>query len=167
MNGNGTRSLKSPYPLPIYFIEPTSDLTREHFIHAKLKGLEYEKYDPIDLEEIKKRLKSIREENIKEITQNVKRFQDLLNKKGIKSFYAKTAKDAADHMEDILKESKLNTISINTICVITPDKVILPDLLSSSCPAILLCISVVLLYIRNNPPINNTRLCPDIGVSKT
>lgn len=118
MSGNGTRSLKSSYPLPIHVIEPTSDLTRERFIHAKLKDLEDEKYDQIDLEEIKKRLKSIREENMANFSKNIKNFQNQLNKKGIKSFYAKTAKDAADYIEKILHESKLSSICINNSSVI-------------------------------------------------
>lgn len=118
MSKNDAKSSKSTYSLPVHFLEPTSDLTREHFIHAKLKGLEDEKYFQIDLEEIKKRLKSIREENIKNITKNVKMFQDLLKNKGINSFYAETAKDAAHYIKNILHESKLSTICINNSSVI-------------------------------------------------
>lgn len=118
MSGNPIQSSKSSYPLPIHFLEPTSDLTREHFIQVKIKELEEGKYQQIEVEEIKKKLKSIREENIANISENIGKFQDLLKKRGIKSFYAKTAKDAADYIENILQESKLNTICINNSSVI-------------------------------------------------
>ncbi len=118
MSGNSIQSLKSSYPFPVYFLEPSSDLTREHFIQVKIKELEEGKYQQIELEEIKKKLKSIREGNMASLSENIKNLQNLLNKKGIKSFYAKTAKDAADYIGNILNESKLKTICINNSSVI-------------------------------------------------
>jgi len=118
LSENGIQSSKSSYPLPIHFLEPTSDLTREHFIQVKIKDLEEVKYQQIEEEEIKKKLKSIREENMANLPENIKNFQNLLKKKGIKLFYAKTAKDAVKYIENILRESKLNTICINNSSVI-------------------------------------------------
>jgi L-lactate dehydrogenase complex protein LldF len=118
LSGNDIQSSKSSYPLSVNFLEPSINLTREHFIRVKIKELEEGKYQQIEVEEIKKKLKSIREENMANFSENIKSFQNLLNKEGIKSFYAKTAKDAADYIENILHESKLNTICINNSSVI-------------------------------------------------
>jgi L-lactate utilization protein LutB len=85
---------------------------------VKFKELEEGKYQQIDIEEVKKKLKSIREENISNISENIKKFQDLLKKRGIKSFYANTAKDAAGYIENVLHEFKLNTICINNSTVV-------------------------------------------------
>lgn len=98
--------------LPMHFLEPTNDLTRKHFVNAKLGKLK-KNYQEIDMEEIKKKLKSIREDNIADLIKNSKHFQFLIQEKGIDTYYAKTAKDAARQIEDIMHKSKLDTICIN------------------------------------------------------
>ncbi len=118
MSNSTTPSRQSYASLPIHFLEPSSNLVREHVISARLKNLEDKKYEQIDTEEIKNRLKSTREENVANNAENVKRFRNLLQKKGIKSFYAETANDAAKYIEDVLHESKLNTICINNSTVV-------------------------------------------------
>ncbi len=100
-------------PLSLHFLEPANDLKREHFIRSKIRRAKEHEEPEIDIEVIKKELKSIREENIVNMTANVKSLQVLLKKEGINSFYAETAKDASKYIENVLNDSGLNKICIN------------------------------------------------------
>lgn len=106
-------SQKSSSPPPVYFLEPTTALTREHLIYAKMRKESEGRYEQIEVEEIKKNLKSIREENVANIKENIEKFQSQLEERDIKSFYAKTASDAAKYIEEILRESDLDIVCIN------------------------------------------------------
>lgn len=109
---------KSATQIPIYFLEPTNELTREHLINSRLRKKDEDIYQHIELEEFKKKLKSVREENVRNMEKNVEKIQILLKEKGIKSYYAENAKDAAGFIKDTLKESKINAICINNSSVV-------------------------------------------------
>jgi L-lactate utilization protein LutB len=108
-----------PHPqIPIHFIEPSANLARKHFINSKLRKLDKSKYSGIETEEIKKQLKSIREEALKDLKENVKKLTELLEKKGIKTFYANTTSEAVSHIQEILRSSNLKSICINNSSVV-------------------------------------------------
>jgi L-lactate dehydrogenase complex protein LldF len=110
--------------VPINFLEPSANLAREHFISSKLKKLD-ERSPEIDSEEIKGQLKSIREDNQKNLKANVDKLKELLSNMGISTFYANSASDAAGYIQDILGKSNLKNICINNSSVV---KEILPGL---------------------------------------
>jgi L-lactate dehydrogenase complex protein LldF len=104
--------------IPIHFLEPSANLAREHFINSKLRKIDDRKYSEIETEEIKKQLKSIREVTLKDLKGNVKKLTGLLKERGINTFYANTASDAASHIQKILTQSNLNSVCINNSSVI-------------------------------------------------
>jgi L-lactate dehydrogenase complex protein LldF len=110
--------------IPIHFLEPSANLAREHFVNSKLKKLD--KMSPeIDSEEIKGQLKSIREDNQKNLKANLDKLKGLLSNMGISTFYANSAKDAVGYIQDILGKSNLTNVCINNSSVV---KEILPEL---------------------------------------
>ena len=118
MSGDFTLPLKSSEQFPIYFLEPTNELMRKHIINSRLRKREEDRYQHIELEEFKKKLKSIREENVRDMEKNVEKIQILLKEKGIKSYYAENTKDAARYIKDTLNKSKISTICINNSSVV-------------------------------------------------
>jgi L-lactate dehydrogenase complex protein LldF len=103
--------------IPIHFLEPSANLVREHFISSKLRKMDDE-YPQIETDEIKKQLKSIREGAQKDIKANVKKLIELLQDRGIKTFYANTASDAVSHIQEILSQSNLKSVCINNSTVV-------------------------------------------------
>lgn len=118
MNKEDSESPSSQIYQPIYFLEPSSNLTRKYFIQSKLKKFKDKDSLHIDTEEIKTQLKSMREEALVNIKENVKELTEILNGLGIEVFYANKAKDAASYIENALKQSNLNSVCINNSSVI-------------------------------------------------
>ncbi|UCG69441.1 MAG: lactate utilization protein [Thermoplasmata archaeon] len=104
--------------IPIHFLEPSPNLVREHFIYSKLRKLDEEEGKEFDSEAIKKQLKSIREENLKNLDENVKELTTSLQGHGIEPYYAKTASEAKSYIEDVLIQSNLKDVCINNSSVV-------------------------------------------------
>ncbi|UCE75231.1 MAG: lactate utilization protein [Methanomassiliicoccales archaeon] len=118
MNPSKSLSQSHRTKIPIHFLEPSSDLVRKHFIYSKLRKLDDKDCQQIDSEEIKKQLKSIREESLKNIEANLKELTILLEKMGAKTFYAESASDAASYVQEVLARSDLKGVCINNSSVV-------------------------------------------------
>jgi L-lactate utilization protein LutB len=111
--------------IPIHFLEPSADLAREHFIYSKLRKLDDKDYQQIEIEEIKKQLKSIREASLKNLDTNIKNLTSFLQGKEIDTYYAKASSDAASYIQEVLTKANLKDVCINNSSVV---KEILGDL---------------------------------------
>ncbi len=118
MSQNIPSSSQAQVQIPIHFLEPSANLAREHFISSKLRKTDDESYQQIVTDDIKKQLKSIREKAIKNLKANIKNLTDLLENRGIFTFYANTASDAAAHIQEISDRSNLSSICINNSSVV-------------------------------------------------
>ena len=78
MSKNNQLSQHLQVKIPIHFLEPSSNLAREHFIYSRLRKLDDERYQELDTEEIKKQLKSIREDALKNLDENVGKLTSFL-----------------------------------------------------------------------------------------
>lgn len=120
---------KNPYDahlrIPIYFLEPSANLAREHFISSKLRKVDEEDYQKT--EDIKMQLKSIREEAIKNLKENVKDLTSNLQEKGVNTFYANTSSEAASHIGNILSNGNIKNVCINSSTVVKEIISELPD----------------------------------------
>lgn len=118
MNQDKSYSQSQRTRIPIHFLEPSANLAREHFIYSKLRKLDDKDYQQIDSEEIKKQLKSIREETLKNLEANVKNLTSFLQGKEIDTYYAKTSSDAASYIQEVLEKANLKDVCINNSSVV-------------------------------------------------
>lgn len=118
MSKKNLSSQHSQAQISIHFLEPSVNLVRGHFIYSKLRKLDDKDDQEIDTEAIKKQLKSIREENLKNLKENVKELTTLLKGQGIEPYYAKSASDAVSYIKDVLIQSNLKDVCINNSSVV-------------------------------------------------
>jgi L-lactate utilization protein LutB len=115
---NNSPRIQAEAQIPIHFLEPSANLAREHFIYSKLRKLDDKDYQQIDTEDIKKQLKSIREDALKNLDANVKNLTSFLQGKGIDTYYANTSSDAASYIQEVLTKANLKEVCINNSSVV-------------------------------------------------
>jgi L-lactate dehydrogenase complex protein LldF len=125
LSPNISKGEQAKAQIPIHFLEPSEKLAREHFISSKLRKFDDPDYQEIETDEIKKQLKTVRENALKNLKENLESLTSTLKEKGIDTFYAKSSSDAASYIQDILLKADLKDVCINNSTVI---KEILGDL---------------------------------------
>jgi L-lactate utilization protein LutB len=104
--------------ISMYLLEPSANLAREHFISSKLRKIDNKDYWKIEAEDIKKQLKTVREESLKNLKENVKALTSNLQGIGIDTFYAQSSSDAASSIRKVLSKVDLKDVCINNSTVV-------------------------------------------------